>query len=139
MRGDQPAVELLGERREVVAAGAQPGLDVHDRDAQVEGRERGGERGAGVAVDEHGCGVAALAHLLGVGLARGDLVEPLAEEVLEAAHHRRHSLVEPRARVATHSGTSAQMPASSKTSSPSGVLPVETTIGRKRSLRAARG
>ena len=43
-----------GNGRQVAAAGAQAGLDVHHRDAQVEGRERRGHRRAGVAVDEHG-------------------------------------------------------------------------------------
>jgi len=42
--GDHPAVELLGERGQVQPAGAQPGLDVTDRDPRVERRQCCGER-----------------------------------------------------------------------------------------------
>ena len=49
------------------AVGAQPRLDMGDRDAAVEGGERGGERGGGVALDDHP-----------VGRGRGeDRIEPL--------------------------------------------------------------
>jgi hypothetical protein len=45
----QHAVELLGHG---AVEGAHSGLDVRDRDAQLCGRERTGERGVGVAVDQ---------------------------------------------------------------------------------------
>ena len=93
---DQLAVELLGERRHVAGAGAQPGLDVHHGNAEVEGRERRADRRAGVAVDEHGGREAPRAHVLGGRRRRRDLVEPLVAEVLEAQHHRRDALVEAR-------------------------------------------
>jgi hypothetical protein len=42
--GDELAVELFRERREIRATGPEAGLDVPDGDPQVERRERGGER-----------------------------------------------------------------------------------------------
>ena len=88
--GDQLAVQLLGEGRERVL-GAQPGLYVRDRDLQVEGRERCGDRTGGVAVHDAGGRigvVVALAHLP----VRG--AEGLGAELLEAEQHGREQLVE---------------------------------------------
>ena len=45
-------VHLLGPRRCRIA-GAQPGFDMADRHARVEGGKAGGERRGGVAVDQH--------------------------------------------------------------------------------------
>jgi hypothetical protein len=50
--GDDAAVDLLGERREPVAA-AQAGLDVRNRDVLVEGSERAAHRRRGVSLDDH--------------------------------------------------------------------------------------
>ena len=61
---DQLAVQLLRERRQVEAAGAQAGLDVDDRDPQVERGQRRRHRRAGVAVDEHRGGNLAAEDLL---------------------------------------------------------------------------
>ena len=52
---DRAPVDLLGEGRGR-AIGAQPRLDMGDRDAAVERGQRGGERGAGVALDDHPVG-----------------------------------------------------------------------------------
>ena len=93
---DQLAVELLREGREVVAPGPQPGLDVPDRDPQMERRQRGGEGGARVAVHEHDAWKVAAEHALASRPLTVDVSERGAEVVLEAAHERRHARVEAR-------------------------------------------
>ena len=50
--GGQPAVDLLGVRREGVAR-AQPGFQMHHRDLLVEGGQRGGEHGGRIALHHH--------------------------------------------------------------------------------------
>ena len=127
---DQAAVELLGERRAVAGAGAQAGLDVDDRDAQVEGGDRGRRApswcrrarrpraGTRPATPPRGAAVG------------GPVAEPLAAEIVEAQHHGRHALVQPRVRSPAHSVTSAPIPASLKTSRTIwSCCPVVTTIG----------
>ena len=57
-------VDLLRERREVQVVRPKSRLDVPDRDPEVERRERGRERGAGIAVDEHGGGIVPAEDLL---------------------------------------------------------------------------
>jgi hypothetical protein len=93
---DELAVELLRERREVEPAGPQAGLDVRDRDPEMEGGERGGERRRRVAVHDRSDGIVAGQR----NLARRPLAVLVGEAsqhvVLEAAHHRGHALVEAR-------------------------------------------
>lgn len=93
-RRDHLAVELLRERRQVVAVGAQTGLDVHHRHPQVEGGERGRHRRAGVAVDEDGGRVATGEDVGGARVGVGVDVELLDAEVFEALHHRGDPLVQ---------------------------------------------
>ena len=97
---DEAPVGLLGEGRGDVA-GAQAGLDVEDRDLVVEGRERCGEGGGGVALDHDGVGAVGLdgpPHSLqgavgdlGEGLPRRVDVEVVighdAEELVDLVEH----------------------------------------------------
>ena len=49
---DRAPVRLFRERHSAVAA-AQAGLDMHDRNTRVGGRQRAGERGGGIALHHH--------------------------------------------------------------------------------------
>ena len=93
-RRDHLPVQLLRERREVRAAGPQPGLDVHHRDPEVEGGERRRHRRGGVAVDQGRGGAAAAEDVVGARMGIGVDVEALDAEVFEALHHRSHPLVQ---------------------------------------------
>jgi hypothetical protein len=64
---DHHPIDFLGHR---TVERAQPGLDMHDRDAELGGSEPSGERGVGVPVDQYRIGL------------------PLDEELLEQAEHR---------------------------------------------------
>ena len=74
--GDQLAVQLLRERRQVEAAGAQARLDVDHGDAQVERGQRGGEGRARVAVHDGGERIAAGDEELARGLLALQVDEP---------------------------------------------------------------
>ena len=96
---DRLAVQLLRKRAQRQPC-AQPGLDVHDRDPQVEGRDRRRESRRGVAVDEGRDGEAVVEDRLTGRNRRAGGVEALAKEAVEPRDHRRDELVEGEAGVA---------------------------------------
>ena len=67
----QDAIDLLGHPAVV---GAQPGLDVPDRHAELVGGERGGEHRVGIALDQHDVGALVDQDRLHAAHDRGHLV-----------------------------------------------------------------